>query len=425
MFILSFNKVHYINSFYSSKIYQNDFRARFKSRILWDLLEFPIIAFRRLILGFKPKLWFPDKHKIIFFYQTKNNYNTIKAIQEITPDSVLLHTVLKPWSKGYLFPTGIAYLLALPFLPLAIYHMFISKGRQKIAFKSFFNKYWRSYGLLIAYRLYFRFIAPKAIVLTNHHFRDHLILSIICKNYDIPLFFIPHGSFSTRSIDANLMHFDFALVAGEDQKGKIEKGFSSAKIYIIGRPLSDGSLIKQNQSIKLSNLGVCFSLMDNFTNVWKLIDLISEMLTIKIVVRPHPGIVNLPEIATKLNYRRLGWSNSISEMPMDFLGRVDAIIAGCSGIILDAAEMNVYPIFYDFSHRYHDFNNFVKNGLAKFAASPEDCVSLLRQLLVSKPNVRQNAKYYNGTIGTPYDGKSTILARDIISEICGQGLCRY
>lgn len=411
--MLSFKKIHYINCINSSEIYQKDFPEIMKPRVLKDLIRFPILSFWQLIIGFQPKLWFPGRNKIVFFYQSKNNFNTIKTVQEITPNSILLHTIPTPWSKGYLFPTGIAYLIALTFLPLAFYHMVKSKGKYKTAFRAFFNKYWRTYGLIIAYELYLRCLSPKAMILTNDHCREPLIVSSICKEKRIPVFFIPHGSFSGETLEKNPMYFDFALVSGEDQKTRIETALPNCKCYMIGRPLSDSSLLKKNKSLTLRQIGVCINPMDNLVNIDKLCDLIMEKTNVTMVIRPHPSM-NTSKLKKIVSSKKIEVSNSISENPIDFLTRVDGIIAGCSSIILDAAEMNVYPIFYDSSRRYDDFNNFVKRGLADFAANPEDCVKLLKQASIKKPNVRINAKYYNGTIGTEYDGKSTILAKELI-----------
>lgn len=397
-----------------SETYQKDFPDRFKPRVLKDLTRFPFVTLWYLLISLININRVPSRDKIVFFYQTKNNYNTIKSVQEITSDSILLHTKQNLWGKGYLFPSGIAYTLSFALLPLALCHMFRSQGNQKKAFQAQFDTYLKTYGLIIFYELYLRYISPKAIILTNDHNRDPLIISSICKKNKIPVFFIPHGSFSGETLKENPMHFDFSLISGEDQKKKIEKVIHPSKIHLIGRPVSDSSFAKQNKSDKVRRVGICVSLLYDYSNLENLINVIAKNTNLQISIRPHPALHNSKAIKNLIGSKAIYFSNPLNETPIEFLAKVDAIVTGCSGIHLDAAEMNVYPIFYDFSQCYKDFNNFVKNGLATFAANPEDCVKLLNKISTKKPNVRINAKYYNGTIGTKYDGQSSKLAKEII-----------
>ena len=88
------------------------------------------------------------------------------------------------------------------------------------------------------------------MILTNDHSRDPLIISGICKKKKIPVFFIPHGSFAGETIKKKPMYFNFALVAGEDQKNKIESAIPDSKVYIIGRPMSDCTSSKSNRFCK-------------------------------------------------------------------------------------------------------------------------------------------------------------------------------
>ncbi|MCD4677179.1 MAG: hypothetical protein K8S18_14470, partial [Desulfobacula sp.] len=407
--MFSFDKIHSINRMQLSEKYQKDFPDRFNQRVLKDLFRFPFVTLWYLLTGLINFTGFPRRHKIVFFYQTKNNYNTIKSIQKITSDSILLSTKPNSWGRGYLLPTGIAYILSFVFLPLALYHLFKSQGNQKKAFRAQFDTYLKTYGLIIAHELYIRFISPQAMVLTNDHSRDPLIISNICKMKNIPVFFIPHGSFSGEILKENPMHFDFAFVAGEDQKKKIEKVIPASKIYLIGRPISDSCYFKQNRFDKVTRVGVCISLLYDASNLKKIIDIIAEKTNLQIIIRPHPSLQNLKVIKSMIDSKTVCFSNPVTETPIDFLTKVDAIVTGCSGIHLDAAEMNVYPIFYDFSQCYNDFNNFVKNGLVKYASTPEECVQFLKELSIVKPDIRILAKYYNGIIGTKYDGSSSLL----------------
>ena len=49
---------------------------------------------------------------------------------------------------------------------------------------------------------------------------------------------------------------------------------------------------------------------------------------------------------------------------------------------------------------------------------------ILFKLKKEKPNVRSNARYYNDTIGTKFEGKSDVLYDEVISYI-KTGNCEY
>ena len=105
-----------------------------------------------------------------------------------------------------------------------------------------------------------------------------------------------------------------------------------------------------------------------------------------------------------------------SEPSFDFLKQCDAIIAGDSNILLEAALMNVLPMYYDFSLSKLDFYGFVHNKLATYYSMPDELCSALKAIIDNKPSVRLKAKYYCSTIGTHYDGHSSDLASAIIQE---------
>ena len=117
----------------------------------------------------------------------------------------------------------------------------------------------------------------------------------------------------------------------------------------------------------------------------------------------------------------MGFSDSKIESAFELLNRVDAIIAGDSNILLEAALMNVFPIFYDFAQTQLDWYGFQRNGLVKYCSEPQEVCRRLKQLSENRSSVRMKAKTYCATLGTPYEGRSSALASAIIEDFVSNG----
>ena len=82
-------------------------------------------------------------------------------------------------------------------------------------------------------------------------------------------------------------------------------------------------------------------------------------------------------------------SDSNKSHPFEFLSKVDAIISGNSAVLLEAALVNVFPIYF-FSEeniiKYNDDNfdryGFVKNGIAIQANNLFDLEIIINKALI-------------------------------------------
>ena len=108
---------------------------------------------------------------------------------------------------------------------------------------------------------------------------------------------------------------------------------------------------------------------------------------------------------------------NIGKGSFDFLKKVDAIIAGASNILLEAALMNVFPLYYDFAQTHLDWYGFQRSGLVECLSEPEEVCRSIKEICQSKPSVRTKAKLYCATIGTCYDGRSGELAGAMIQKL--------
>ena len=96
---------------------------------------------------------------------------------------------------------------------------------------------------------------------------------------------------------------------------------------------------------------------------------------------------------------------------------VDAVVAGDSNVLLEAALLGVFAIYYDFSQTRKDYYGFVEQGLTPYTSSPEDLAALVQNLRRDKPSVRDGTQYYCATVNTAFDGRSAEVAAALIRQI--------
>jgi hypothetical protein len=113
------------------------------------------------------------------------------------------------------------------------------------------------------------------------------------------------------------------------------------------------------------------------------------------------------------------FSNSRTVPSFEFLAQVDAIVACESNIHLEAALLNVFPVYYDFPGVRFDNYGFVKNGLIKsICKTPDEVLCVLESIKAQRPSVRHDARYYCATIDTRHDGYACNLVASLITDIC-------
>lgn len=373
--------------------------------------------FGHLILGFHPLRLIAPKRRIMFFYITKNNFDSLKPIANLLPNSVLI-TAYPKWKQGYLIPMFFAYLFSLPFLPTLLCYIYKSKGYQGKSFSSFFKQYWLTFGFYYFLRIYLRLTVPKAIVVANDHRPEPRTLVLVAQELKIATFYIQHASVSEKFPPLN---FDYALLEGKDSLSKYSKiGEIKSKVFLIGMAKFDKYFLEINKSVKLTKLGICTNKLDPLDKVSDLTRYLSKRFAaIELFLRPHPGKANKyklfhQNLALRVSAR---YSDPETESTFVFLKKVDAIIACRSSILLEAALLNVYPIYYDYTNKKMDGYGYVRNNLADYVNNYKNLEVIIERLIRYKPYIRNRTKYYCETVGTENDGKSAELAKDIISSI--------
>lgn len=422
--MLSLQELLHLNYMYGSLKYDIT-PSCLKSRVVRDLIKLPFWFLGHLVMGFQPKRWFPGRGKIVFFFNTHNNYFVLQPVQALVPDSVFLTTSMRYVSilstarvrlDSYLVQTWLVYLVSFFFVPRMLYYCVTARKEVQTSLRAFFRIYLLTFGLYVVFRLYVRALSPKAVAVANDHMGGPRTLVKICKEMGIPTFFIPHGTIDAEG--AAPLEFDFALLEGQDSLEKYQKaGKSSCQVYLVGRPFFDSIYKDQNRSRRLGRLGICPIPLDSFERIELTCRILHESFPeVQIVLRPHPAMVGreFSAMAAKLG---IAYSNSRTENSIEFMKRVDAIVSGDSSVLLDAAIANVYPIYYDPDGKRRDVCGFVASGLADYVGNIEGLLDLVRRLARDKPDIRMRTRVYCATTGTRYDGRSSELANDLIQKL--------
>ena len=364
------------------------------------------------------------QQKIVFFAFSKNNYEALKPIYEILkPKSILLSRKIKHDGEVLFMPVFIPLLLSYLYLPKYIgFYIKATKDDKKIL-ELKFDKVLYSLGYELFCKLYVSWLAPRAIVFANDHIFYTRVFTSIAERKGIKCFFLQHSS---TFDNVPKIYSSFALLEGNHAKEKyLKAGSDEKKIQLIGMPKFDEYIYYINNNNTLNRIGICTNRSMNTEDTSEMIDFIRQKFPkFQLILRPHPGLESKDKYIDIIKRYKLEFSDSKKIHTFYFLKDVDAVISGNSSILLEAAIQNVFPIYYFtpktefyYNHDRFDKYDYVKNKVAASVENLGGLEELLRNLIKYKPFIRNNAKHYCDTIGTPHDGKSAILAAETIEDL--------
>ena len=215
------------------------------------------------------------------------------------------------------------------------------------------------------------------------------------------------------------LSFDYALLDGRDALTKYDtSGPSSTRVFLTGIPKFDSFYASINQNEQVHALAICTNPVEPDARAQDLCaHLRAGFPDMRIVLRPHPADKRLAFWQDMAEEYRLSFSDSRVETAFEMFRGVDAVIAGESNVLLEAALMDLFAIYYDFSQAQIDYYGFVEQGLMEYTASPEAVEALVQDLRSHKPSVRFKAHTYCATIETAFDGRSAEVAAVLIHQI--------
>jgi hypothetical protein len=151
----------------------------------------------------------------------------------------------------------------------------------------------------------------------------------------------------------------------------------------------------------------------------------AEFPSLELRLRPHNADRRTKEWRRISERYGMEYSDFDVEISFHFLSRVDAILSGDSGILLEAALLDVYAIYYDFPGTATDLYGFCKAGLIDYARDLDGLLPRVRELLRKKPSIRHRTRPYCATIGTAHEGRSAALAGSLIERFARNGTARF
>lgn len=351
---------------------------------------------------------------IIVFTMGKNEVDSLRPV--FSKINNIYHTGNSETPNP--FPFKWAYALSLFFLIRVMIKYYSAKGYQKRSFKCGIDHYWTIFGFYIIARIWVNKLNPKALVIANQTHLYHRVLekAVRDEKNDVKIIYFQHGSVPDKYIPLTV---DYALLDGFDSSEKYESvGPSSTRIFLIGVPKYDNYHKYINVKNKVITIGICTCLMDPLLRVEELVSNIrQEFPRMPIVFRPKEWLYGVSERRSLADKYGILYSNSKLELSYDFLKKVDLVISGDSSILLEAALMNVVPVYFDFTQTALDYYGYVRNGLVNYFCEPEELCLYIKTVINDKPYVRQKAKRYCTTINTCHDGKSGYLASELIQAL--------
>ncbi len=349
----------------------------------------------------------------LFFVTTRNQ---TAALQPLVTEIKNAELVGIEGFGNHQLPLFWAYVWSLPFLPVVMGRYWRASGLERRPFRHVWDMYWLSYGYYILLRRLLRQMRPSVVVMSNDHMLWTRALLRAAQAEKLTTIYLQHASVSERFPP---LAFDFALLDGFDAAQKYAAcGPSATKVFLVGLPRFDAYATRINRQSQASVVGICINPQNGLDEVARLVMALAQTAPgLQFVLRPHPSDPRR-EMWQKLA-RQAEWeySDGRTEPAFQFLSRMDVVLAGDSSILLEAALMNVYPIYYDFLGQKLDYYGFHQNGLAAYHDDPQVVAVALQELATRKPDVRDRTKRYCASVHTAYDGRSAELAAALIRQI--------
>jgi hypothetical protein len=363
------------------------------------------------------------KGRIVFFVMSSNNFLSLNPIYvQMDKKKVNLFTD-RIFQKNItpFIPTILAAYIAVFFFPKLLYDYMHSDKIVKKYFKKGINDVILSYPFYYTCYFWIKIIRPKAIIISNDHVFSTRTLVYWANKFNIPSFYIQHASV-TEAFPP--LEVTYALLEGEDAKEKyIIAGSDPSKIELIGIPKLDSAFHKINNNTNIQTIGIAANGLEPKQLVFDLILFLAKNYpSVKLVYRPHrmqyfdsQNKKDLNDMFAKFPLNVLV-SNPFEEAPIDYLSRIDCLIAGDSSIHLEAVLLNVTSIYFSKNSDYYDYYGYVKNKLIDKADTLEDIKVIIDNIKDKRPAVQYKATRYCNTIGTDYQGKSTELAIALLEK---------
>lgn len=352
------------------------------------------------------------KNKNLLFYNSDNQYNALLPIHKKLDKTVW---VTLKYNKDITIPMSFGCILSLLLTSRFIRQLTRKYKNEKDLILNNVLDYYFIEGMYIWWSFYLYIKKPRCIIFSNDHLVWHRVLRIAAQVNNIPTVYLQHASVTNKFPK---LEFDLSLLEGEDAFKKYAEKKIYGNVKLVGMPKFDKYYSNINENSKIHTIGICTNLLDDEILIETFCKGIRSYFDkLNIILRPHPRDFRYnfyQQIKTKYS---LQLSDSTKENSFEYLDKVDINIAGETSIHLEAALLNVYPIYFQFRDEITDHYGFIKNKLITDVFDKIDVlVSFLYEIMNKKPNIRERAKFYVESVNSEYDGKSIELAKKNIEN---------
>tara|TARA_B110000211_G_C14072123_1_gene550445 strand:+ start:928 stop:2205 length:1278 start_codon:yes stop_codon:yes gene_type:complete len=331
-----------------------------RERRLHEIITEKLLQLMGFVVGLKPKKY--DKNiDVLFFGASSNNQKVFKPI--INEFDLISCFHIKD-NKD--FPLIKAYLFSVPFV-VCLYRKYMKgsvKERQLI--RKHPIQFFLSYGKVrVAFEILEK-INPKLLIMANDHSPFNRALLLASKELNIKSLYLQHASVTKKF---PCLEFDYSFLDGEESFEKYKSTSKlNSKVLLTGSPRFD-SFYKVKKNIKsknVKNIGISINQFDDFETIKNLCLKISTLNNVKVIVRPHPNMVNWNKNWFTKN--RIQYSDSTVIPSNVFLKFIDIQISNICGIHLDAILINTPTVQFKLSkEEINDQYEFLEKGLIQKA----------------------------------------------------------
>jgi hypothetical protein len=372
---------------------------------------------------FRNRNMFSAKGKIVFFVMSSNNFVAINPVYLKLRNGTASLFGDKMYDKqiALFMPTVLSAGLAILFFPRLVYDYLNADATDKKRFRQGINDVILSYPFYYVSFLWFKLVKPKAIVISNDHVYSTRVLVHWANKFEIPSFYIQHASVTENFPP---LEMTYAFLEGEDAKEKyIRAGSDPTKIELIGIPKLDKMFHRINYSKTIRTIGIASNSLEPLNTILDLIFFLNRHYpNIGLIYRPHRLQYTENKFKEDMYHilknipSNVKVSNPYEEPATDYLCKIDCLIAGESGIHLEAVLLNITSVYFFHETEYFDDYGFVKNNLIDLARDLSELKSIIDRSKDSRQNVRHRAKRYCYTIDSEYDGRSAELAVTLLLQ---------
>ncbi|MFT7298013.1 MAG: hypothetical protein ACI81S_000484 [Sphingobacteriales bacterium] len=296
---------------------------------------------------------------VLYYCNSQNTYKVLNPLHNHLPGVFFWQTnqLTKQENKGgithnFTFPLFWSIQAIFAFISFNLFHW--NKGWK------YPNLFFENYGKLEENIILLKKIKPRGVVFANDHNVQNRLFLHACKELEIKTFYLQHATVTTNFPP---LAFTKSFLFGEKDKLTYESvGPSLGEVELTG-PITFQHLfeIKKQGNNEGSIIGISVNLIDDLSEVTKVVREILKKTVLRIIIRQHPR----DNRSLDLKDDRLIIEPASKFELLDYFSKINFHIAGDSSIHLEASYVGITSFYHKMSGdtASGDRFAFVKEGM--------------------------------------------------------------